>query len=96
MKILLDTCTLLWLQVEPARVPRGLMQTLEMPETRRSQRRAAWEIAVKWSIGKLALPTSPEEFIKRVRRPRCRLRSSLVCTAISLIEFRSHSRSSTV
>jgi PIN domain nuclease of toxin-antitoxin system len=28
---------------------------------------AAWEIAIKWSIGKLSLPAPPDEFMKRAR-----------------------------
>ena len=68
MRILLDSCTLLWLQMEQARIPPGLLQILSMPETRRFLSAAvAWEIAIKWSNGKLLLPCPPEEFIKKAR-----------------------------
>ncbi len=68
MSILLDTCTLLWLQMEPSRVPSPLLQLLLLPETRRLLSAAVvWEIAVKWSVGKLSLPSSPDEFIKRAK-----------------------------
>jgi PIN domain nuclease of toxin-antitoxin system len=68
MNVLLDTCTILWLQLEPSRVPAALRQILVQPETRRyASAAAAWEIAIKWSLGKLALPVPPEEFMRRLR-----------------------------
>ena len=68
MRILIDTCTLLWLQMEPAKVPPNLLKILMQPETRRFLSAAvAWEIAIKWSAGKLALPFPPDEFMKRAR-----------------------------
>jgi PIN domain nuclease of toxin-antitoxin system len=68
MNILLDTCTILWLQMEPSRVPASLRQILLNPETRRySSAAAAWEIAIKWSLGKLPLPVPPIEFMRRLR-----------------------------
>ena len=68
MRILLDTCTLLWLQQDSARVPARLLDILLHPGTQRFLSAAsAWEIAVKWSLGKLALPCPPEEFIRKSR-----------------------------
>jgi PIN domain nuclease of toxin-antitoxin system len=68
MNILLDTCTILWLQLEPGRIPATLHQILVKPETRRySSAAVAWEIAVKWSLGKLPLPVPPHEFMRRLR-----------------------------
>ena len=68
MNFLLDTCTILWLQLEPSRVPASLRQILLQPETRRySSAAAAWEIAIKWSLGKLPLPVTPQEFMRRLR-----------------------------
>lgn len=68
MNFLLDTCTILWLQVEPARVPASLRQILLQPETKRySSAAAAWEIAIKWSLGRLPLPVPPQEFMRRLR-----------------------------
>ena len=68
MRILLDTCTLLWLQLDPGKVPGPLLQVLTSPDTRRFLSVAvAWEIAIKWSNGKLALPAAPAEFIKQAR-----------------------------
>jgi PIN domain nuclease of toxin-antitoxin system len=68
MNFLLDTCTILWLQLEPSRVPASLRQILLKPETRRYASAAvAWEIAIKWSLGKLPLPVTPQEFMRRLR-----------------------------
>jgi PIN domain nuclease of toxin-antitoxin system len=68
MNILLDTCTILWLQLEPSRVPAVLRQILLKPDTRRySSAAAALEIAIKWSLGKLPLPVPPQEFMRRLR-----------------------------
>ena len=68
MNILLDTCAILWLQLEPARIPATLHQILVRSETRRySSAAVAWEIAVKWSLGKLPLPVPPHEFMRRLR-----------------------------
>lgn len=68
MNVLLDTCTVLWLQMEPTRVPDSLPQLLLRPETRRyCSAAAAWEIAIKWSLGRLALPVAPQEFMRRLR-----------------------------
>jgi PIN domain nuclease of toxin-antitoxin system len=61
MSILLDTCTLLWLQMEPSRVPLQLLQILLLADTRRLLSAAVvWEIAIKWSVGKLSLPFPPD------------------------------------
>ena len=68
MNILLDTCAILWLQLEPARIPPLLLQILLKPETRRyASAAAAWEIATKWSTGKLPLPVPPHEFMRLLR-----------------------------
>ena len=68
MNILLDTCAILWLQLEPSRVPASLRQILLRPETRRySSAAAAWEISIQWSLGKLLLPVPPEAFMHRLR-----------------------------
>lgn len=68
MNILLDTCAILWLQLEPARIPESLRQILLRSDTGRySSAAAAREIAVKWSIGKHPLPVPPDEFMRRLR-----------------------------
>src|SRR5205823_2064294 len=43
-------------------------QIFVRPDTRRySSAAVAWEIAVKWSLGKLPLPVPPDEFMRRLR-----------------------------
>ena len=67
MNLLLDTCAILWLQLEPSRVPATLRHILLQPETRRYASAAAvWEISIKWSLGKLPLPVPPAEFMRRL------------------------------
>ena len=68
MRILLDTCTLLWFQMAPSRIPPSLLQILLRPETPLFLSAAvAWEIAIKWSSGKLSLPFPPDEFVRKAR-----------------------------
>jgi PIN domain nuclease of toxin-antitoxin system len=68
MRILLDTCTLLWFQMAPSRIPAGLLAILLNPETPLYLSAAVvWEIAIKWSSGRLSLPCPPDEFIRRAR-----------------------------
>ena len=68
MNLLLDTCTILWLQLEPSRVPASLREILLKPETRRyASSAAAWKIAIKWSLARLPLPVPPQEFMRPLR-----------------------------
>ncbi len=48
-------------------MPASLRQILLKPETRRYWSAAAWEIAIKWSLGKLPPPVPPQEFMRRLR-----------------------------
>lgn len=64
MKFLLDTHCWLWLQTERKRLGADLLQTLADPSNRRYLSAASvWEIAVKYSIGKLPLPESPSIYV---------------------------------
>jgi PIN domain nuclease of toxin-antitoxin system len=66
--MLLDTCTFIWLQLSPDRIPARLLEILLNPETGRYLSAAVvWEIVIKWSSGKLSLPCPPDEFIKKAR-----------------------------
>ena len=68
MKFLLDTCTALWLQLSPERVPAGLFAVLAKPDNEVFfSATSAWEIAIKWQTGKLVLPVPPAEFVVRMR-----------------------------
>jgi PIN domain nuclease of toxin-antitoxin system len=69
MNFLLDTCTILWLQLDPSRVPASLRHILLRPETRRySSAAAAWEIAIKWSLGK-SLPIDEAPALQVAKLP---------------------------
>ena len=69
MKVLLDSCTLLWLELDPARIPATLTGVLTDPATERYLSAAsAWEITVKWMAGKLKLPVAPANFLAESRR----------------------------
>lgn len=64
MRILLDTHCWLWLQVSPERLPAEIRDLLADPEHDLYLSAAsAWEIAVKWALGKLPLPAPPAEYV---------------------------------
>ena len=68
MKLLLDTHVFLWLQTEPER----LGSQLRLVEDRRNElfvsAASAWEVAVKYQLGKLPLPEPPDRYVPhRVR-----------------------------
>ncbi len=64
MRILLDTHCWLWLQVAPERLRRS---SLELVEDRGNDlllsAASSWEIAVKYGLGKLALPEPPATYV---------------------------------
>jgi PIN domain nuclease of toxin-antitoxin system len=69
MKVLLDSCALLWLELEPIKVPPGLVEILRDRGTERYLSAAsAWEITLKWMSGKLKLPVPPAQFLARARQ----------------------------
>jgi PIN domain nuclease of toxin-antitoxin system len=63
VRILLDTQVFLWLQTEPAR----LGEQLRVLEDGRNElivsAASSWEIAVKYQLGRLALPEPPERYV---------------------------------
>ncbi len=69
MSLLLDTCVVLWLTLESARIPPKLLELLKNPAVQRYMSAASvWEIVVKWQLGKLKLPKPPAEFIVEARQ----------------------------
>ena len=68
MKLLLDTCTFLWLNSDLGHLPKRVRQ-LCVDESNQLFFSAvsAWEIAVKYYDGKLPLPVSPQEYIADCR-----------------------------
>lgn len=68
MRLLLDTCTFLWIITDPAKVPAPALDAFRSPANEVFLSAAsAWEIALKHSIGKLPLPTDPVRFVPAQR-----------------------------
>lgn len=64
MRLLLDTCTFLWLSIEPKRVPKRVSEVFRDGETVVYLSVAsAWEIAIKHKLGRLDLPLVPSQYI---------------------------------
>ncbi len=69
MKFLLDTHCWLWLQTERSRFDVDLLETLADPETERYLSAAsAWEISIKYAVGKLPLPEPPAIYVPQRMR----------------------------
>ena len=69
MKFLLDTHCWLWLQTERSRFDVALLETLADPETDRYLSAAsAWEISIKYAVGKLPLPEPPAIYVPQRMR----------------------------
>ena len=66
MTYLLDTQVFLWMQASPDRMRPDVRQIIESPDSRLYLSAAsAWEIAIKYALGKLPLPAPPEEYVPR-------------------------------
>lgn len=64
MRALLDTHCWLWLQAEPERLPSDLLTRLADAGTELYLSAASgWEIAIKYSLGKLPLPEPPASYV---------------------------------
>jgi PIN domain nuclease of toxin-antitoxin system len=69
MRILLDTCTFLWIARSVSQLSEKAVKIFEEPDNAVFLSPiSAWEISVKWNIGKLNLPYPPEQFIPRERK----------------------------
>ena len=70
MKLLLDTQVWLWMQAEPDRLGPEARRLLE--DTRNAlllSAASSWEMAIKYALGKLDLPESPDTYVPdRMRR----------------------------
>lgn len=68
MKLLLDTCTFLWLVGDAAELSRQAREAFREPSNEiYLSSVAAWEIAVKYALGRLPLPAPPERFVPAQR-----------------------------
>lgn len=68
MKVLLDTCTFLWIVSGSTRVPARVREVFQDPGTEVFLSVAsAWEIALKHEGGRLPLPAPPDRFVPAER-----------------------------
>ena len=64
MKLLVDTQCWLWMLADPDRLSRRARRMLERSDRELYLSAAsAWEIAIKWGLGKLTLPSDPVEYV---------------------------------
>lgn len=68
MRLLLDTCTFLWLVSEPEQVSAKARELFVDPSNEVFMSAVScWEIAVKHALGRLPLPESPGQFVTAQR-----------------------------
>src|SRR5579862_2852608 len=68
MKLLVDTCTFLWIASESPRLSKTAAAVfLDRNNDRYLSAASAWEIAIKHAAGRLPLPERPELLVPRVR-----------------------------
>ena len=68
MKLLLDTCTFLWLASGSKKVSQTATDAFLNPENERYLSAvSAWEIAIKYSLGRLPLPRKPALYVMHIR-----------------------------
>lgn len=66
MKLLLDTHVWLWLQTTPERIRPDTLEALSAVEnTLLLSAASSWEIAIKYALGKLALPIAPAAYVEQ-------------------------------
>lgn len=75
MRILLDTCTALWLALDAPDLSRRAKELFEDPANEvYLSTVSAWEISLKYALGKLPLPETPDVLVPKLRR-RGRIKS---------------------
>ena len=68
MKLLLDTCTFLWILTESPELSHHALDQFTSPENEVFLSSVStWEIAVKHALGRLPLPEPPREFVPVMR-----------------------------
>ena len=68
MKILVDTCTFLWIVSESPRLSKTATAVfLDRNNERYLSTASAWEIGIKNAAGRLPLPERPDIFIPKIR-----------------------------
>jgi PIN domain nuclease of toxin-antitoxin system len=68
MKVLVDTCTFLWIASESSRLSKTAAAIfLDRNNERYLSAASAWEIGIKHALGRLPLPARPDIFVPKVR-----------------------------
>ena len=68
MKILVDTCTFLWIASESPQLSKSAAAIfLDRDNERYLSAASAWEIGIKHALGRLPLPARPEVFVPKIR-----------------------------
>ncbi|MEW5983483.1 MAG: type II toxin-antitoxin system VapC family toxin [Acidobacteriota bacterium] len=68
MKLLLDTCAFLWIAADSPELSSRARSLFQSPEHEVYLSAAsAWEIGIKYSLGRLPLPQSPGRFVPAQR-----------------------------
>lgn len=68
MKLLIDTCTFLWIASDSPRLSKKAAAAfLDRNNERYLSSASAWEIGIKYAVGRLPLPERPDVFVPRVR-----------------------------
>ena len=69
MRVLLDTCTFLWIAADSPELSERCRAVFRDPDDEILLSVAStWEIAIKHQLGKLPLPVPPQEFVPEQRR----------------------------
>lgn len=69
MRLLLDTCTFVWLVSSPTELADRARRELDDPAAELVLSDASiWEVCLKWQAGKLHLPAPPRRWIEEQRR----------------------------
>lgn len=69
MRILLDTCTFLWITLDDSLLSSQARERFLDPENEVFLSAAsAWEISIKYTLGRLPLPEPPDRFVPDQRR----------------------------
>jgi PIN domain nuclease of toxin-antitoxin system len=64
VRLLLDTCTFLWLSLEPGNVSSKVREAFEnRTNDVFFSIASAWEISIKYQLGRIGLPESPDLYI---------------------------------
>lgn len=68
MRLLLDTCTFLWLVGSPGKLsPAARSLVADFGHDLLLSSVSAWEITIKWKLGGLSLSESPDRFVPKYR-----------------------------